>query len=65
MFKYNKLRITEQHNQTILTILTTTTDESMKNSYLNHTVKILQQNDSYYTDKQCDKCMSLEGRTEN
>jgi len=31
----------------------------------NLTVKILQQNDGYYTDKQCDKCMSLEGRIEN
>jgi len=37
----------------------------MENIYLNLTVKILQRNDSYYTDKQCDKCMSLEGWNEN
>ena len=42
-----------------------TTDESMNNSYLNHTVKILQQNDSYYMDKQGDKHMSLQGRIQN
>ena len=50
--------------QQILTT-TTTISKSMENSYLNLTVRILQQNDSCYTDKQCDKCMSLEGRNEN
>ena len=49
--------------QQILT--TTTTSKSMENSYLNLTIRILQQNDSCYTDKQCNKCISLEGRNEN
>ena len=50
--------------QQILTTTTTTT-KSMENSYLNLTVRILQQNDSCYMDKQCDKGISLEGRNEN
>ena len=56
----NKEQCTTQQILTTTTT-TTTTSKSMENSYLNLTVRILQQNDSCYTDKQCDKCILFFG----